>query len=225
MVLILYLDLLSQPCRALYVTLKLYNIPFKCEFVSIGKGEHLTEEFTKNVSRFNKLPVIDDDGFKLTESIAILRYLAKRENIAYYPQDAQIQARIDEFLEWHHLNLRFMCSIYFFRKFISPRFYGKITSPEKLKSAFDRMENSLDNMEKLWLSNGPYITGNHLTAADIWAACEIEQLTATGYDPKAGRPKLAAFLERVRNEANPFYDEAHEEIYKIAGLESRRSKL
>ncbi|GJQ65459.1 GstT1 [Trypoxylus dichotomus] len=227
MVLILYLDLLSQPCRALYITLKLFNIPFKCEFISIGNGEHLTEEFTKNISRFNKLPVINDNGFKLTESIGILKYLAKTRNIKgnYYPQDAQIQARIDEYLEWQHLNVRFICSLYFFRKFVSPKLYGKISPPEKLKLCFDKMENCLDNVEALWLNGGPYITGDQLTAADVWAACEIEQLTAAGYDPKVGRPKLAAFLERVRHETNPYYDEAHKEIYQIVEMENKRSKL
>lgn len=85
MVLTIYLDLLSQPCRALYITLKLHNLTFETQYLSIEKGrviifmysfwenyesfsgEHRTSEFTQNISRFNKLPVIDDDGFKLTE--------------------------------------------------------------------------------------------------------------------------------------------------------------
>lgn len=107
------------------------------------------------------------------------------------------------------------------------------------------MVTCLDNMERLWLNSGLYITGDQLTAADVWAACEIEQLSKlflyfktspnryvyylfiamTGYDPKIGRPKLAAFLERVRNETNPYFDQAHQQVYKYAELENKNSKL
>ncbi|KAI4462914.1 glutathione s-transferase n-terminal domain [Holotrichia oblita] len=228
MVLTVYIDLLSQPCRALYITLKLHNVTFKPQYISIEKGEHRTSEFTQNISRFNKLPVIDDDGFKLTESVGILRYLAKTKTIrdSYYPQDAKKQARVDEFLEWHHTNLRSLCSPYFIRKWILPKFFGKVTPADKLRPYFNQMVACLDNMERLWLnSDGLYIIGDQLTAADIWAACEIEQLTMTGYDPKIGRPKLAAFLERVRNETNPYFDEAHKEVYEYAELDKKNSKL
>lgn len=34
----------------------------------------------------------------------------------------------------------------------------------------------------------------------------------SGYDPSQGRPKLAAWMERVKNELNPHYDEVHETL-------------
>lgn len=46
---------------------------------------------------------------------------------------------------------------------------GKIAKLEK------NMSKSLDSIEKLWLSQGDYIAGNHITIADIFAASEIEQ--------------------------------------------------
>ena len=42
-------------------------------------------------------------------SVAILRYIAVKYNVAehWYPRnDVQKTARIDEFLNWHHHNLR-----------------------------------------------------------------------------------------------------------------------
>lgn len=39
-------------------------------------GEHMTEDFKANINRFQKVPCIIDDGFKLAESIAILRLVA-----------------------------------------------------------------------------------------------------------------------------------------------------
>lgn len=37
-----------------------------------------------------------------------------------------------------------------------------------------------------------------------------------GLDPTENRSKLKMWLERVKNECNPYYDEAHTDISKIA---------
>lgn len=69
-----YYDLLSQPSRAIYIILKLSKIPFEANEIALAKGEHLTEEYRKTANRFGKVPcIVDDDGFQLSESIAILR--------------------------------------------------------------------------------------------------------------------------------------------------------
>ena len=66
MVLIYYYDLMSQPCRALYIFLKMAGIPFESRTIALGKMEHLTDEYAK-INPFKKVPVIDDSGFILTE--------------------------------------------------------------------------------------------------------------------------------------------------------------
>lgn len=37
-----------------------------------------------------------------------------------------------------------------------------------------------------------------------------------GYDATHGRPKIISWLKRVKSQANPFFDEGHEFIYKYA---------
>ncbi|KAK8736772.1 hypothetical protein OTU49_004639 [Cherax quadricarinatus] len=113
----LYYDLLSQPSRAVYIFMKKAKIPFKEMPVALRKGEHRTEEFAA-INPFQLVPVIDDNGFKLTESIAILRYLHRQFNVAdhWYPKDSRIQARVDEYLEWQHINTRVNGSMFFQHK-------------------------------------------------------------------------------------------------------------
>ena len=41
----------------------------------------MTEDFKTNINRFQKVPCIIDDGFKLAESIAILRLVALRGDV------------------------------------------------------------------------------------------------------------------------------------------------
>lgn len=68
----LYFDLLSQPSRALYIFLKLNKVQFEPMVTKLGRGQHLKSAF-KEVNRFQKVPCIDDGGFKLSESVAIFR--------------------------------------------------------------------------------------------------------------------------------------------------------
>lgn len=37
-----------------------------------------------------------------------------------------------------------------------------------------------------------------------------------GYHPTSNRPKLQAWLERVKEDINPYFDEGHKFIYKYA---------
>lgn len=67
-----YYDILSQPSRALYMFMKLNKIPFEPVVVKLARGQHMKESF-REVNRFQKVPCIDDNGFKLAESVAIFR--------------------------------------------------------------------------------------------------------------------------------------------------------
>lgn len=79
------------------------------------------------------------------------------------------------------------------------------------------MVTCLDQIEELWLSQGrKYIAGDDISVADIFAACELEQPKVAGYDVTKGRPILKAWLETVKEDCNPFYNEAHSVINKIA---------
>lgn len=69
-----YYDLLSQPSRALYIFFKLNNVPVTFVPVALRTGVHLEDEF-KEINRFQKVPcIVDDDGWKLSETVAIFRW-------------------------------------------------------------------------------------------------------------------------------------------------------
>lgn len=42
-------------------------------------------------------------------------------------------------------------------------------------------------------------------------------LGIAGFDPREGRPILSAWLERVRNDVNPYYDEVLSTLNELAG--------
>ena len=60
------------------------GIPYETIEVDILKGESRTEEFLQ-INPNGRTPVLDDDGFVLAESNAILAYLAK--GTRFLPED------------------------------------------------------------------------------------------------------------------------------------------
>lgn len=218
-----YYDLMSQPARAMYIILKVSGTPFESCPVALRKGEHFTKDYETNVNRFKKVPcIVDKDGFKLSESVAILRYLDKDISKQLYPDDKQLRGRVDEYLEWQHNNTRMGCSMYFVKKYLQPVVLGIEVDPKEVKMCKQLMEQTLDLIENVWLNNQKFLCGNTLTAADIFAACEIEQVAVTKYNATENRPKLKAWLKNVKESTNPHYDEAHKFVHKLA---ARQSKL
>ena len=107
----IYLDWMSQPCRAIIALCMFNNIKFTVKEVRLMKGEHKRPEYLK-ISPQGKVPAIReirrDDEFVLVESHAIMRYLCNTRKCApnWYPEDPRDRALVDRYLDWHHSNLR-----------------------------------------------------------------------------------------------------------------------
>ncbi|XP_075168358.1 glutathione S-transferase theta-3-like [Haematobia irritans] len=215
-----FYDLMSQPSRALWIALQLGKTPYEDCPVALRIFEQKTEEY-KKINRFQKVPCLVDGYFHLSESVAMLRYLSDKGLFSehLYPKDIKSRARVDEFLEWHHLTIRYGCAFYFARLWLYPmNGLAEKPSPKTTEKLLNEMENNLKLVETIWLKNSDFVSGNKLTVADLFGACEIEQTRLCKYDVSEKFPKISAWLSRIREEANPYYDKGHEFIYKKSGL-------
>ncbi|UJR08685.1 hypothetical protein I4U23_012943 [Adineta vaga] len=205
-----YYDLMSQPCRALYIFLKMTGIPYEAKEVALRKLEHMTDEFNQ-VNPFRKVPVIDDSGFVLTESVAILTYLCtKHKKYDWYPMELKERTRVDEYNHWQHLNLRLSGSTLFRTKIIIPRITGKPPSSKELEKSQKKWEESTDHLENIWLTRSPYLAGNHITISDLLGVCEMMQPISAGYNYDTEKfPRVQDWMERVKKETQPHFDQAH----------------
>lgn len=52
---------------------------------------------------------------------------------------------------------------------------GKPAREEHIKMWITKMDAALDLVEKIWLKQTPYLTGNEISVADLIGICEIEQ--------------------------------------------------
>lgn len=83
----------SLSCR---MTFKYLNIPFELVDVNYNVGAHLTEDYAK-LNPQKEIPVLDDDGFLLSEHIAIMQYICDKyaPNSPAYPKDPQLRALVN----------------------------------------------------------------------------------------------------------------------------------
>lgn len=171
-----------------------------------------------------KVPVLKDGSFVLTESTAILEYLVQKCAVAdhWFPAELQQRARVNEYLSWQHLNLRSHCSKVFLLRTLYPFVMGSEAPKEKMDASLEDMKQSLNLLEEKFLQSKPFIVGNKISVADVVAAVEIMQPLAAGVDGFEGRPKLAAWRDRVKKElGEKLFDQTHEALLDASGLQQK----
>lgn len=214
MVVQLYLDLMSQPCRSVFIFAKSNNIPFKFESVNLCNGDHFSEQYGK-VNLLRKVPALKDEDFTLAESVAILLYLSRKYNTPdhWYPSDLQKRARVDEFLSWQHTSVRPNAGIMLWLKVMIPMILEKTCPAEKLDAAVETLNETLKQFEDKFLQDKAFIAGEDISIADVVAYSELMQAFFAGHNIFEGRPKLAAWRQHVESKIGQgILDEAHKMI-------------
>ena len=96
-------DFFSPSVMSVYVALKEKGLPFTLKTVNLNLGEQLKPGW-KGYTATRRVPLLDVDGFELSESSAITEYLDERfappEWERLYPHDIQKRARARQVQAW-----------------------------------------------------------------------------------------------------------------------------
>ena len=212
MVLQLYIDYLSEPCRAVAILLLENNIEHEVHELSVLKGETHSDAY-KQINPVGKVPAIVDDSFNLSESHTIMRYLCASRNLPdhYYPNDIKQRARVDSWLDWHHTNLRQGAT-----RLIKANIYGPIKNfsqviiDELRKEGDSLLKSSLSCIEEVLGKNNYIAGGNQFSIADIALACEVVMLPVFGASSE-GYPNVQAWVKRLSTEIKS-WDQANAKL-------------
>eukprot|EP00300_Choanocystis_sp_HF-7_P036765 c52679_g1_i1.p1 GENE.c52679_g1_i1~~c52679_g1_i1.p1 ORF type:complete len:239 (-),score=48.44 c52679_g1_i1:296-982(-) len=212
MVLRVFAHPVSQPARAVLWALYNQNTPFELVLVNPGSTK---EGGTRHpsflaINPHGTVPTIDDDGFVLSESHAILLYLAQKHNWTLVPTNPKELALLNQYLHWHHRSVR-ECTIGFMR----PVLLNVKVTPAELKTPQTLATKALDQLE-IDLGRTPFILGQSPTIADLSAYCEIGQLGPKCFNVLdfSSRPNLAAWLQRCEQLAG--FEQSHSAVFKLA---------
>lgn len=89
----------STTCRPIVMLAHEAGVPLELVPVNLFAGEQMQPDYlAKNPN--GKVPLLDDNGFLLTESSAILKYIAEVSGSPAYPSDPQGRARVNSQMDW-----------------------------------------------------------------------------------------------------------------------------
>ncbi|MBZ0227532.1 MAG: glutathione S-transferase family protein [Bauldia sp.] len=101
----LYVHPFSQHSRRVLMLCHELGLEFEAVHVALESGEQKSEDYLRT-STTGLVPVLEDGGFTLPESHAIMRYLAaKAGDRTFYPTEPEKRARVDMWLDWNHTRL------------------------------------------------------------------------------------------------------------------------
>lgn len=94
----------SPVARAVLLLLRYLELDFELKTLDFTKREQHSEAFLK-LNPAHEVPTLVDGDFVLTESRAILQYLAnsRRPGSDLYPAEPKARARIDQRLSYDHV--------------------------------------------------------------------------------------------------------------------------
>jgi glutathione S-transferase len=173
----LYFDHASQPSRAVWTICKFGKLDIELHEKRVIRKDHLDPEILK-LNPLKKLPFILDDGFYLSESHSIMKYIFNTRKDKFtqdlYTDNFKIRAKIDEYLDWHHTNTRRITH------YISSIMYNNSKNADE---SFKVMEAALDAINTHFLKEDKYINGiDNISLADISCYCELAQLQLINFD-------------------------------------------
>ncbi|XP_075938643.1 glutathione S-transferase theta-2 isoform X2 [Anarhichas minor] len=197
-----YLDLLSQPCRAVHLLLSCTGIPHTVRTVALRKGENRTPDFTM-MNPMQKVPVMEDNGFILTESDAIMKYLSTRYDVPghWYPRQPERRARVDEYTAWHQSNTRPHAAKVFILEVLLPVQTGSPVDEVRLVRALSQLEETLERLESMFLRRQPFLCGDDISVADLLAVCELMQCVPAASGGGQRRPAAASSAAALEDQS------------------------
>lgn len=185
------------------------NLDF--HLVDIFAGEQYKDEFS-TVNPNHMVPVLEDGDFRLTESSAILKYLADSLDSPAYPKALRARARVNERMDW--INTQF--SREFTYGFVYPQLLPMFRRPDAAVQAAtlawgrERARAWMKVLDTAVLGpDSRYLCGNAITIADYFAAPFVALGEAIRCD-YAAYPNVKRWLSAMK--ALPSWRKANEAI-------------
>ena len=146
------------------------------QIVDLFTGEHLKPEYAK-INPNCLVPVLEDGDFRLTESSAILKYLADKAGSPAYPKDLKARAKVHEMMDWFNSNIYkdFGYGLVYSQTFPHHKRRSDEAQASTLAWGKERTESWLKILDQNLIGpkNG-YLCGDKLTIADYQGAEMID---------------------------------------------------
>ncbi len=163
----LYYHPVSTTSRPIMLLAADENIALDYELVDLMTGAHLQPGY-QQINPSQQVPVLEDGDFRLSESSAILKYLAEKTGSASYPKDLRQRARINERMDWFNTGLYRELGYGVIYPQILPNYAREnpVVQQGHLAWGCERARRWLSILDQDIIGANTFVCGNQLTIAD-----------------------------------------------------------
>ncbi|MBE1285827.1 MAG: maleylacetoacetate isomerase [Rhodobacteraceae bacterium] len=194
----------SSASYRLRIALNLAKIEYRSEVVDLVKGEHRDPEHLERNPQ-GLVPVLDIDGLRLTQSLAILDYLDRTRNMGWLPQDPAERAKAQALAHSIAVDVHPVCNLKVARQatLLSGNAEGMPGDWMKhfIRPGLQAFEELLSGFDQ-----SPYCTGDQVGLADICLMPQLYNARRWGAD-FSDMPRILA-VEAACAE-HPAFEAAH----------------
>lgn len=192
----LYMNPLSPNVRRVRLTAAVLGMTLEEHGLDFSKGEHKAEGFLA-MNPNGAVPTLVDGDFVLTESRAIMQYLAskKPESGLLGKDDAQ-RADVTRWQFWDASHFSPHIGTLAFEKVIKPMMGMGDPDQAKINDGLTNFRRFAAVLDKR-LSKAKYVVGDALTLADLTLASSL-MYSKQAEVPVADFPNIAAWFERIQ---------------------------
>lgn len=203
--LVIYGSDLSSPANKVRFVANYLGLQYEYKKIDLGAGEQRKPEFL-SINPAGKVPAINDDGFILSESGAIIKYFADKVESSLYPKSLKERALVDQEMDFLTLHVGGAMQKVVFNRLFAPR--RKITIDERaLEEGIGFLGRFLPIVEKK-LSQTPYVAGKVLTLADMTLLATLDPAEITNVNLDV-YPCIKKWRENLRKQ--DFYTKCYKE--------------
>lgn len=168
------------------------------ELKSVGIGD--PDPGFGRASPLKKMPAIDDDGFSLADSSAIIHYLEARDGPSgLIPADAQACGRTIWFEEYADTVMGACIGAMFFHRVVAPKFLGREGDLAAADAAEADLWPKICNYLQGELADGrEFLVGDALTLADLAVGSALHNIDHAGAKYCDGHGAVEAYFERIK---------------------------
>lgn len=208
----LYQSSSSPSSAAVGMVARILGLRMNYVEVNTIDNEHLSERFLQNVNPAGTIPVTNDEGFKLFEFRAILRYLVNKygfKNNTLYPEELMIRTRIESWLDFDLGTLSPAVS-----DFVRPSLVAASDHEVSAAERRDKLQNALEHVNaSLQVSN--FLCGLNMTIADISVVSSLVLLDSVRFDFGPHLSALNGWMLRMKGTRQ--FQDSFRSFYAIMG--------
>jgi glutathione S-transferase len=191
----LYLNTLSPNVRRVRLTAAVLGIELEEKKLDFAKGEHKNPEYLA-LNPNGAVPTLTDGDFVLTESRAIMQYLAsKKPEAGLLPKDEAARADVTRWQFWDSSHFSPNVAAIAFEKLIKPMMGMGEPDGRKVEEALGNVRRFAAVLNKR-LEGKKYIVGDALTLADLTLASSL-MYAKQAEIPLAEFPNVQAWFQRI----------------------------